>query len=117
MSETKKSDGKATESGGGSPLILVLVLIGVAVMFLATVRRREPAPSPQYINLPLPSMTVEGWVNAAGPVRDDMLRGQVVLVDCWFVDCPPCRCELRGRPHRSPRAGIPARPRSASRKP
>lgn len=37
----------------------------------------------------MPSLIAEGWVNS--PPAGGALRGNVVVIDCWFTACPPCQ--------------------------
>jgi thiol-disulfide isomerase/thioredoxin len=87
------SNSHSRTDGGGFSFIWVLIAIGVGIALLSTIQRREP-PASKYVGLALPPLNGEGWLNVAGPVREDSLRGQVVVVDCWFVDCPPCRASM-----------------------
>jgi thiol-disulfide isomerase/thioredoxin len=90
MSQPNPSTTASRERGSSGFWIVLVALAMVAYVVLRPNRPSEP----QQIGVPLPPLEVAGWFNATTPVRDADLRGKVVLVDCWFVDCPPCRAAM-----------------------
>jgi thiol-disulfide isomerase/thioredoxin len=88
---TKSNEPAASRERGSFGFAVLLVALAiVAYVALSSNRPAEP----QLIGVPLPPLEVAGWFNGATPIRDEDLRGKVVLVDCWFVDCPPCRAAM-----------------------
>jgi len=71
----------------------VAVLVALAVVAFVLMRSSRPTDV-EFNSVLLPPLEVHGWLNAAAPIRNEDLRGKVVLVDCWFVDCPPCRAAM-----------------------
>ena len=88
---TSDEPGSAPRQRGSFGFLVVLVALAmVAYVALRSNRSAEPKLS----GVALPPLEVAGWFNVARPVRNEDLRGKVVLVDCWFVDCPPCRAAM-----------------------
>ncbi|MGD9634510.1 MAG: TlpA family protein disulfide reductase [Pirellulales bacterium] len=74
-----------------SGVVWLFVIAAVAAYFLF----RTNAPTPEHLeNVLLPPLEVAGWMNTAVPVSNEDLRGKLVVLDCWFVDCPPCRASM-----------------------
>lgn len=87
---------------------LDLAVFGVVLLVVVLIFNRggggaglEPVPP----GTSLPELLAEGWLNVGGPPGADAdgsprlpsrenLKGKVVLVDCWFTDCPPCRASM-----------------------
>ena len=70
-----------------------LGLLGGAVLLLVLSGRQSSimAVTP---GTPLPTLMAEGWLNSDGPLAESDLAGKVVLIDCWFTTCPPCRAAM-----------------------
>ena len=50
------------------------------------------APGPEYPDLgAAPELAGDTWINSSGPLRLASLRGKVVLLDMWTLDCINCR--------------------------
>ncbi len=75
-------------------LLVLASLLGLLVWSA----RRPPVP-PIEGGMPLPEMMAEGWLNteeplSRGPVSRERLLGKIVVVDFWFLGCPPCRAAM-----------------------
>lgn len=86
-----------SESAGSSParsnsgVVWLFVIAAILAYFLF----RSSEPTPEHLeNVLLPPLEVAGWMNTAVPVANEDLRGKLVVLDCWFVDCPPCRASM-----------------------
>jgi thiol-disulfide isomerase/thioredoxin len=90
MTDAKQPPVPPRESGSFG---FVVVLVALAVVAYVALRSNRAAES-QFVSVALPPLEVAGWFNAATPVSNESLRGRVVLLDCWFVDCPPCRAAM-----------------------
>lgn len=73
--------------------VLTLAAIVVAVGLLVWSGRRA-GQQPVDEAIPLPPIMVEGWLNTERVLSRDDLLGKLVVVDCWFVNCPPCRASM-----------------------
>jgi thiol-disulfide isomerase/thioredoxin len=90
MSDSDKPKAASQERGSFGFAVLLVVLAVVAYVSMRASRPSEP----QFTGVLLPPLEVSGWFNVATPLRNEDLRGKVVLLDCWFVDCPPCRAAM-----------------------
>ena len=89
---TNSNDGGSKPRERGSfGFALLLFAVAIVVYFAL---QRQPSGSTRLIGLPLPPLVAAGWFNAAAPPSNESLRGKVVVLDCWFVDCPPCRASM-----------------------
>jgi thiol-disulfide isomerase/thioredoxin len=70
------------------------ILIGLAIVVYFAMRSGGRPAAGQFVGIPRPPLSVGGWLNADTPPSDESLRGRVVLIDCWFADCPPCRASM-----------------------
>jgi thiol-disulfide isomerase/thioredoxin len=68
------------------------LLVGLAIFLFYFMR--SGGQLTQFVGIQRPPLEVEGWLNTGSPLRNESLRGKVVLVDCWFTDCPPCRASM-----------------------
>lgn len=92
MPDAKENNPPARRDGGSAGFVVVLVAI--AVVAYVALRSNRSAPESQLEGVVMPPLEVGGWFNSPRPVSNESLRGKVVLVDCWFVDCPPCRAAM-----------------------
>ncbi len=90
MSNSKDATSPPRESGSAG---LVVVLVAASILAYFVFRSNGSAES-QLAGVPLPPLEVAGWFNTEKPVRTEDLLGKVVLLDCWFVGCPPCRAAM-----------------------
>jgi thiol-disulfide isomerase/thioredoxin len=90
MSDTKQ---RATAPSSSSPLGFFVVVLAIALVAFVVMRSR-PAAEPEAVGVPLPPLEVAGWFNTTTPITTEDLRGKWVVLDCWFVDCGPCRAEM-----------------------
>lgn len=72
---------------GGVLLAGLLLLMAIVVMAGRSANRQMPIP----VGTPLPEMMAAGWLHAPQLPSRDALANRIVVVDCWFMDCPPCR--------------------------
>ena len=75
-----------------SELVGIVVLVCAVLLLLRSWETKDPSPS--LPGMRLPALMAEGWLNTDGPVTQDTLSGKVVLIDCWFTSCPPCRATM-----------------------
>jgi thiol-disulfide isomerase/thioredoxin len=68
----------------------MMVLLVVAAASLIAIQLRRPKAADPYVGMSLPPLSAEGWLNTAGPLTAEDLRGNLVLVDFWSTDCPAC---------------------------
>ena len=71
----------------------MLLLLAIAIIAYVVLDSSRPS-EPEIEGVPLPPLEVAGWFNTPAPVRAEDLRGKVVVLDCWFVGCPPCRAAM-----------------------
>jgi len=81
----------ATPDRSSSGLVWLFV-IAAAVAYLLF--RAQSPTSTQLEGALLPPLEVAGWFNSDKPIDSGELRGKLVVLDCWFVDCPPCRASM-----------------------
>lgn len=79
------------DRSSGSSLVWLFVIAAVVAYFLF---RAQTPSSAELTGVLLPPLEVAGWFNAEKPIDSGALRGKLVVVDCWFVDCPPCRASM-----------------------
>lgn len=70
----------------------LLVLAGLLGLLVWSAKR--PAVPPVEDGMPLPELMAQGWLNTDGPVSRERLLGKIVVVDFWFLGCPPCRAAM-----------------------
>jgi len=70
-------------------LIVLLVLISAPSLISHAVQTNTPTPLLEDRGV-APELTNTVWINAGQPLRLADLRGQVVLLDFWTVDCINC---------------------------
>jgi thiol-disulfide isomerase/thioredoxin len=83
----------ARGNSGNFGLVVVLVA-AVALAYVALRPSELGSGGGELLGVALPPLEVAGWFNTPAPVTNEDLRGKVVLVDCWFVGCPPCRAAM-----------------------
>ncbi|MCH2114397.1 MAG: TlpA family protein disulfide reductase [Pirellulales bacterium] len=67
----------------------------VTVMaMLIVIQRGSKGQMPVPVGTPLPEMLAAGWLNAPTLPSPSALANRIVVVDCWFMDCPPCRTAM-----------------------
>jgi len=72
--------------GSWLPLMLLCSLLG------CDAGRFGKDASPYSVeNEPLPPLEVQGWINTDEPITREDLLGDVVVIDCFFTTCGPCR--------------------------
>ncbi len=90
MNDTTHAKPASRDKGSfGIPLFLIVL----AIVAYFALRARSPEVG-SFVGIPRPPLTVAGWLNTDSPPTDASLRGKVMLLDCWFVDCPPCRASM-----------------------
>jgi thiol-disulfide isomerase/thioredoxin len=92
MPDAKDAKPPAPREGGSAGFLVILVAI--AVVAYVALRSNQSGTDAQLQGVAMPPLEVHGWFNSPRPVTNESLRGKVVLVDCWFVDCPPCRAAM-----------------------
>ena len=70
-----------------------LLALAALVVLLAWSFKRPPTP-PIAGGMPLPEIMAEGWLNTQHVPSRDSLLGKTVVIDFWFLDCPPCRAAI-----------------------
>jgi thiol-disulfide isomerase/thioredoxin len=71
-------------------LFVALACIVVGAPFLWKLGAIDESRAGLKLGQPMPPLTgVEGWLNGDAPNSDD-LKGKVVFVNAWFLDCPIC---------------------------
>jgi len=93
MSDSNSANSAAAQRGSSW---LGWILIALAIVAYFAMRARGPEVIAELVGIARPPLAVAGWLNTNAPPSDESLRGQVVLLDCWFVDCPPCRAAMPG---------------------
>ncbi|MCY4445057.1 MAG: DsbE family thiol:disulfide interchange protein [Rhodobacteraceae bacterium] len=74
-------------------LIPFLFVIGLGLIFLAgIIGKKEGLPS-QLIGKQAPSIELESLAGMELPLRDDLLKPEVKMVNFWASWCVPCRAE------------------------
>jgi thiol-disulfide isomerase/thioredoxin len=82
---------RAAPHRSNSSVVWLFVVAAVVAYFLF---RAQSPVSEQLQGALLPPLEVAGWFNSEKPIDSGALRGQLVVLDCWFVDCPPCRASM-----------------------
>lgn len=81
----------ANANRSNSSIVWLFVIAAVVAYFLF---RAQTPTSEQLQGVLLPPLEVSGWFNSERPIAAEDLRGKLVVLDCWFVDCPPCRASM-----------------------